>query len=69
MAMLRHALSGTAYYSNEDGTVRVVGRNGVEGLFTRTGEWISGERKTADAGMCKWVADSDLARTFRRAPS
>ena len=53
MVMMRHPLSGTAYYRNEDGTIRVVGKNGVEGRFSRIGNWISGERRTADPGLCR----------------
>lgn len=56
MVMMRHPLSGTEYHRNEDGTVRVVGK-GVEGRFTRTGIWISGERRAADPGLCRWVSD------------
>jgi hypothetical protein len=56
MVMMRHPLSGTEYHRNEDGTVRVAGK-GVEGRFTRTGTWISGERRTADPGLCRWVSD------------
>lgn len=56
MVMMRHPLSGTEYHRNEDGTVRVAGK-GVEGRFTRTGAWISGERRTADPGLCRWVSD------------
>lgn len=58
--MLRHPLSRTEYYRNEDGTVRVVGKDGKEGNFTRLGVWISGERKTADPNMCRWMADGWL---------
>lgn len=57
MVMLRHPLSGTEYHRNSDGTIRVVGKNGVEGNFTRIGNWISGERRTADPGLCRWVSD------------
>lgn len=59
MVMMRHPLSRTEYHRNEDGTVRVVGR-GLEGTFTRTGVWISGERRTADPSLCRWVADGTL---------
>ena len=66
MAMLRHPLSRTEYHRNEDGTVRVVGNNGVEGTFTRSGIWLSGVRRTADPALCQWVADGHLNRAFRR---
>ncbi|MDR7157102.1 hypothetical protein J2W40_003950 [Sphingobium xenophagum] len=66
MPMLRHALSGTEYHDNGDGTVLVVGKNGKTGVFTRSGEWISGERRTADTEMCRWVSFSDRKSYFRR---
>lgn len=56
MVMMRHPLSGTEYHRNEDGTVRVIGK-GIEGHFTRIGTWISGERRSADPGLCRWVSD------------
>lgn len=66
MVMMRHPLSNTEYYRNDDNTVRVVGKNGVEGVFTRHGEWISGERRSADPAMCQWVAYAYLPRFLRR---
>lgn len=66
MAMLRHPLSKTEYHRNDDNTVRVVGKNGVEGTFTREGVWLFGERRTADPALCQWVADAHLRRMFRR---
>lgn len=68
MVMCRHPLSGTEYHRNPDGTVRVVGKNGVEGTFTRGGGWLSGERRTADAALCQWVADGHLIRAVRNRP-
>lgn len=67
MTMLRHPLSGTEYHFEADDTVRVVGKNGVEGRFTRHGVWISGARRTADPAMCQWVADARLIRPITRA--
>ena len=66
MVMLRHPLSKTEYHRNEDNSVRVVGKNGVAGTFTREGVWLCGERRTADPALCQWVADGHLRRTFRR---
>lgn len=57
MVMLLHPLSGTEYRRLEDGTVLVRGRDGVEGIFDRNAAWISGERRTADPGLCRWVSD------------
>lgn len=60
MVMLRHPLSRIEYHLTEDGNVRVIGRDGVEGIFTRAGVWISGERRIADPGLCRWIADAHL---------
>ena len=62
MAMLRHPLSGTEYHleDEDDCRVRVVGKTGVEGHFSRAGVWIAGERRTADAAMAQWVANAPL---------
>lgn len=57
MVMLRHPLSGTEYVRLDDGTVLVRGRDGVEGVFDKDAVWIRGERRTADPGLCRWVAD------------
>lgn len=60
MVLIRHPLSGTEYYRNDDGTVRVVkAGTGVSGTFDRVGSWLHGERRTADPALCMWVADGD----------
>jgi hypothetical protein len=56
MPRMKHPLSGTEYIRQDDGTVLVQGR-GVEGVFTRQGVWLTGERRSADPGLCSWVAD------------
>jgi hypothetical protein len=59
MVALRHPLSGTLYEQINDppGSVRVVGKDGAEGVFDESGRHLSGERRTADIGMCRWVAN------------
>ena len=59
MVALRHPLSGTLYEQINDppGAVRVVGKDGTEGIFDDSARHISGERQTADIGMCRWVAN------------
>ena len=59
MVALRHPLSGTLYEQINDppGAVRVVGKDGAEGVFDESGRHLSGERRTADIGMCRWVAN------------
>ena len=66
MAMLRHPLSGTKYHLAENKTVRVVGKNGVEGQFSECGTWIAGDRRTADPGLAKWMANAELVNITRR---
>lgn len=60
MVMMRHPLSHTEYHRNEDRTVRVVGKDGVDGTFDRKGRWLSGVRRSADSALCQWVADGHL---------
>jgi hypothetical protein len=57
MPALLHPISRTEYSRRQDGKVIVRDKNGVEGLFDNNGNWISGERRTADAALCRWVAD------------
>jgi hypothetical protein len=66
MTRLRHPLSGTEYFGEDDGTVTVVGSNGKSGRFTRAGDWISGERRTADAQLCLWVSDGAVQKRRNR---
>jgi len=56
---LRHPLSGTLYeqVSHRPGLVRVVGKDGAQGLFDDRGRYLEGERRVADVAMCRWVAD------------
>jgi len=65
MVMMRHPLSSTEYHRNDDGTVRVIGRDGSEGTFTRLGIWISGKRRSADPGLCRWVSDGSLREAVK----
>jgi hypothetical protein len=59
MVALRHPLSGTLYEQIIDppGAVRVVGKDGAEGIFDDSARYLSGERRTADIGMCRWVSN------------
>jgi hypothetical protein len=59
MVALRHPLSGTVYEQINDppGAVRVVGKDGAEGIFDDSARYLSGERRTADIGMCRWVSN------------
>lgn len=59
MVALRHPLSGTLYEQVDDppGAVRVVGRDGKVGMFDDHGRYLSGDRRSADIAMCRWVSD------------
>jgi hypothetical protein len=59
MVALRHPLSGTLYERIDDPpcAVRVVGKDGVEGVFDDSARYLSGERHSADIAMCRWVAN------------
>jgi hypothetical protein len=71
MVALRHPLSGTLYERIGDPpcAVRVVGTDGVEGIFDDSARHLSGERRTADIAMCRWVANglSAAERAARKA--
>lgn len=56
MPKLRHPLSGSVYDLGDDGLV-VVESNGRTGRFDRDGTWISGELRTADPELCRWISD------------
>ncbi len=60
MRRRRHALSGALYEVEADGNVRVESREGVTGLFTSGGEWISGDLHQCDPHLCGWLAGPQL---------
>ena len=61
MRQIRHPLSGALYDLDADGTV-TVSKDGIEGRFTATGTWLSGELRTADPQLCGWIAGPALPR-------
>ena len=71
MVALRHPLSGTLYERIDDPpcAVRVVGKDGIEGIFDDSARYLRGERRTADIAMCRWVANglSAAERAARKA--
>ena len=42
MRTIRHPLSGAAYDLQDDGTVKVVAKDGSVGIFDKHGNWQSG---------------------------
>lgn len=64
MPKLRHPFSGALYDLAEDGAV-VVEADGRSGRFDRDGNWLSGDLRSADPQMCRWMADPRLPRRHR----
>jgi hypothetical protein len=59
MPALKHPLTGAIYSLEPDGTVKV-DNNGVVGLFTRDGRYLSGEIKQADPHLVQWLGGPQL---------
>lgn len=57
MPKLIHPISRAEYVRRQDGKVIVRGKDGVEGVFDHDGRWVEGERRSADPGLCRWIAD------------
>ena len=51
----RHPLSGAIYEVGVDGNVNV-DSDGVRGVFSPRGEYISGELTQVDPELCLWLA-------------
>lgn len=56
MRQRRHALSGALYDVQDDGNVHVTARDGISGVFTPDGVWLSGELRSCDAHLAGWLA-------------
>jgi hypothetical protein len=67
MRTIRHPLSGGTYDLMADGTIRVVTRDGLTGVFDTTGTWLSGEVKQADPHLCLWIGGKELPNRFQQA--
>ena len=59
MPALKHPLSGAIYRVCGDGVVEV-DNNGVKGVFTYDGRYVTGELKHADPHMLLWLAGPQL---------
>ena len=51
---LEHPFSGAVYTGLADGRVEVV-KGELRGIFDFRGSWVSGELRTADPELCRWV--------------
>jgi hypothetical protein len=67
MRTIRHPLSGGTYDLTEEGTIRVVDRDGRVGVFDATGTWISGDLKQSDPHLCLWIGGKELPNRFQQA--
>jgi hypothetical protein len=65
----RHPLSGAIYEQGADGLVHVE-KDGVEGVFTAHGRYVSGELRQADPHLCLWLAGPQVpgGASFRDLP-
>ena len=59
MRRKRHPLSGAIYDVGDDGLVHV-DLDGKVGVFTATGDWVSGDLHQADPQLCGWLAGPQL---------
>lgn len=59
MTVLKHPLSGATYSLRDDGLVDVE-NNGLKGVFSHTGKYLSGELRQADPHMLLWLAGPQL---------
>jgi hypothetical protein len=66
---IKHPLSGATYDLMEDGTIRVVTRDGRTGCFDKHGRWLSGEARQADPHLCLWIGGKELPNRFQQAAS
>jgi hypothetical protein len=66
MRTIKHPLSGATYDLMDDGTVRVVTRDGRSGRFDQHATWLSGDARQADPHLCQWIAGKELPNRSRR---
>ncbi len=62
MRRRKHPLSGAIYDVRDDGLVEVA-LAGLVGMFTASGDYVSGELHHADAHLCGWLAGPQLPAT------
>ena len=67
MRTIIHPLSGATYDLQADGTVQVVSRDGVVGVFDKHGTWLAGDLQQADPHLCLWIGGKELPNRFQQA--
>lgn len=61
---LEHPFSGAVYADLGDGRVEVI-KGELRGIFDFRGAWVSGELRTADAELCRWVGTNGYTPASR----
>lgn len=61
---LAHPFSGAIYAALGDGRVEV-SKAGRVGIFDMTGRWVSGELRSADPELVRWVGTHGLTAESR----
>ena len=59
MPSMKHPRSGALYTVRKDGNVDVE-NNGVKGVFTSNGRYVSGDIRQADPHLILWLAGPQL---------
>jgi hypothetical protein len=67
MRTRRHPLSGAMYEVDDQGLVHV-DQDGVQGVFTAQGDWVSGALHHVDAHLCGWLAGRQVPPGLARNP-
>jgi hypothetical protein len=61
---LEHPFSGAVYAGLPDGRVEVT-KDGACGIFDMVGTWLSGELRTADPELIRWVGSNGYSPASR----
>jgi hypothetical protein len=61
---LEHPFSGAVYAGLADGRVEVT-KDGRTGIFDMFGTWLSGELRTADPELIRWVGSNGYTPASR----
>jgi hypothetical protein len=61
---LEHPFTGAVYTELPDGRVEV-SKDGSSGIFDMAGRWLSGELRTADPELIRWVGSNGYTPASR----